>query len=295
MMQEGPIFDLSTLYTIATLVHKARPEDVVQPNGDDGAFPNIQEAAQWFNLHCFHPSIGILRAHKDKEATPYANVAPTLLSLLGTLPIKRVHIPVVNNWRALDFIHVCGGQAITLAENMHTLFKVMAHLGSEDKGFHTPILYISQHTHFGYPSSVEQYQVALALVPEMDVVIDPTPLDALPKKYARHLAERIVATDDTQHVRFLPCRNGREAMEHLCTLLTQDCPDRALTGIIISTQPEQLGSACKEIFGRTPHTIHQAYIPHSKITEIKGRYWNETPQVTALFALLDLCKILHEQ
>ena len=269
---------LEELTELANIVSACR---VARSNVD--TFKNVEDAAAFFHEHCFYRSIGELRKRKDEMSSCYEGSSESILGYLSKLPLKKDVNPELEE---VDFIHLCGGQAITIAENMFTLSKMLEYTGNR-----LPVIYASKHVYHSYPESVDQYKVAMELLHQNMKARGL--YESLPKCYTTDLMRAAFGRSIDGNL--VPFRRPADEMKKLLTRVSMDCQDAPLTGIVISTQPEQIKRAVDEVFGSTAHTVHMAYVHHPDAMTIKAEYWGESSQVTAMFGLLDLAKVLVAQ
>ena len=247
-------------------------------------FESVGDAAAFFQEHCYYPSIGELRKNKDKEAECYKGSSDSILSYLKKLPLKKDTMPPPCE---PDFVHICGGQALTIAENIYTLREVLKRY----VGPKTCSITCGGHVYHSYPKTVDQFNIAVEV---MDQDCDGRGPDThLPPKYPFALLKR--AMGGTGAIRIVAFNKPEKEMGNLLERVSLECPDKPLVGIVISTQPEQLAVVADKVFGRTAHTVHMAYMQNPNAMLLKAKYWGESVEVTAMFGLLDLAKVLHEQ
>ena len=244
-------------------------------------FKSLKEADEFFTKHCFYPNIAKLKASKHHESKCYGRLAEPrfLLKYIQSLPSADENIKFDKD---IDFIHLCGGQAITIAENIHTLTEVLKDLQESDVGR----IYVTNHAHRNYPTTLKQYNAVKMFLTESPNTV------VLPEHYAEDL---IAIHRSSNTFTFVPHADGTEELHLLLRRLSVDCPDRALNGLLITTLPRTRILDIEEVFGKTSHTLTPVFIKHPKSAEIKGQYWCEKVEVTILFALLDLSKVIHNQ
>lgn len=247
-------------------------------------FPTLKDAADFFREHCYYPSIGLLRRNKEEESACYEGSSRLILHELAKLPLKKNTEPPPCE---PDFIHVCGGQAVTMAENIYTLRELIKrHVGPKPC-----IISVGGHVYHSYPETLDQFNVATDI---MDSDFEKAGHHTrLPSNYAFTMIKHALGARDD--IRIVPFNKPEKEMKLLLERISTLCPDRPLVGIVISTQPEQLETMAESVFGRTAHTVHMAYIQNPKAARLKAKYWGESGEVAAAFGLLDLTKVLYEQ
>ncbi len=281
-----PDWNMSLLNHLAQIVAMTRMLDVPK-------FHTPKQASVWFWDHCYFPLPMPSERIREKEAAPYKELSRKILDILAKLPGKKAHVPPLPRRAPVDFVVVTSGDAFTMAQNYYTyrcLFGYLVHSNGycitpcpDLDASHAAIFLLSNACHSSF---TEEQLRAVSLISRYSHGCD------LTTGFACHA----VHYNGNIHPKKLYDAAPETGACNLVKWLARaNCLGPLLTGIIISAQPDQYHDVYTAVLKDTGLIVHQAYIPHPEEAQARGKYFDQKPEVIALFALLDLSKVLYSQ